>query len=242
MLLFKNSCISVCPFFRKALPAFTIFVIFATLQSNRANAQNFELGAGGGIMLYKGDLAPGLMPKFVRPAGQIFIRHNPGRAVSLKYSFALGKIFADDREVNNNFANQRNYSFNSRITEVAATAEYNFLDYRSDKSRKPFSPYLFGGIAVFKFDPVENLLPDYKLMQIALPFGVGVKYVLAGQWNLGLEFGARKTFTDYLDNLGGDINTTSKFGNGNPNNKDMYVYSALSISYTFYKIRCPNFY
>lgn len=242
MLVFKDICVFFCFFFRKAPPAFIVFLILITLYSKQANAQNFELGAGGGIMLYKGDLAPGLTPKFVRPAAQIFIRHNPGRAISLKYSFALGKIFADDSETNNNFANRRNFSFNTRITEAAATAEYNFLDYRSDKSRKPFSPYLFAGIAVFKFDPVENLLPDYKLTQIALPFGVGLKYVLAGQWNLGLEFGARKTFTDYLDNLGGDLNTASKFGNGNPNNKDMYVYAALSVSYTFYKIRCPNFY
>jgi hypothetical protein len=75
-----------------------------------------------------------------------------------------------------------------------------------------------------------------------LPFGVGLKYVLAGQWNLGLEFGARKTFTDYLDDLGGNLNTTNKFQNGNPFSNDMYVFTSLSVSYTFYKIRCPNFY
>ncbi|QHT69538.1 outer membrane beta-barrel protein [Rhodocytophaga rosea] len=205
-------------------------------------AQRLEIGAGGGAMLYKGDLAPELIPKFARPGATIFLRHNPGKAISLKYSFSLGRIFADDRETDDNFANQRNRFFNTRITELAATAEYNFLDYRSDKARKPWTPYLFGGIAVYKFDPVENLRPEYKLTQLALPFGVGFKYVLGGQWNLGIEFGARKIFTDYLDDLGGDLNTTNKFQNGNPNDKDMYVFTTLTVSYTFYKIRCPNFY
>jgi hypothetical protein len=193
-------------------------------------------------MHYKGDLAPELNPKFARPGATIFIRHNAGKAISLKYSFSLGRIFADDRETDNTFANRRNRFFNTRITELAATAEYNFLDYRSDKARKPWTPYLFGGIAVYKFDPVENVRPEYELTQLAIPFGIGFKYVLAGQWNLGLEFGARKTFTDYLDNLGGDLNTTSKFQNGNPYDNDMYVFTTLSVSYTFYKIRCPNFY
>lgn len=212
------------------------------IPSGRLFAQRLEVGAGGGVMLYKGDLAPKLTPKFARPAATLFIRHNPGRAVSLKYSFSMGRIFADDKETNNNFAARRNRFFNTRITEIAATAEYNFLDYRSDKARRNWSPYLFGGVAIFKFDPVENTRPDYTLTGLALPFGVGLKYVLGGQWNLNLEFGARKTFTDYLDDLGGDINTNNKFQNGNPYDKDLYVFTSISISYTFYKIRCPQFY
>lgn len=236
-----KTCQTFVFYYPKALSAFLIYCLLGLI-SYETKAQRLEIGVGGGAMLYKGDLAPELIPKFARPGATLFLRHHPGKAISLKYSFSLGRIFADDRETENNFANQRNRFFNARISELAATAEYNFLDYRSDKARKPWTPYLFGGIAVFKFDPVENLRPEYKLTQLAIPFGVGFKYVLVGQWNLGLEFGARKIFTDYLDDLGGDLNTASKFQNGNPNDKDMYVFTTLSVSYTFYKIRCPSFY
>ncbi len=206
-------------------------------------AQKLEVGAGAGVTLYKGDLSPGLSPQFARPAANIFLRHTPKRAVTLKYSFMLGKLFADESQLDDPFANRRNFSFNTRITEFSATAEYNFLDFRSEQSRKPWTPYLFGGIALFKFDPVENLRPAYSLTQIGLPFGIGLKYVLVGQWNIGLEFGARKTFTDYLDNLGGDVlNTASKFSGGNPYTNDLYTYTSFSLSYTFYSVKCPRFY
>lgn len=208
----------------------------------QANAQKLEIGAGAGVTLYKGDLSPALNIQFVQSAANLFLRHTPKRAVTLKYSFMLGKIYADDSKVGDQYANRRNQFFNSRLTELAATAEYNFLDYRSAQNRKPWTPYVFGGIAVFKFDPVENLRPDYPLTQVALPFGVGIKYVLTGQWNIGLEFGARKTFTDYLDDLGGELNTGSKYANGNPYNNDLYTYTSFSISYTFYSVKCPRFY
>lgn len=216
-------------------------VILICCVCTHVNAQKLEIGAGGGIALYKGDLSPALDPRFARPAANIFLRHTPKRAVTLKYSFMLGKIHADDSRVTDQFANRRNRFFNARLTELSATAEYNFLDYRSEQSRKPWTPYLFGGIAVFKFDPVENYRPDYQLTQLALPFGIGIKYVLTGQWNLGLEFGARKTFTDYLDGVG-PLDTTNKFANGNPYNNDLYTYTSLSISYTFYSVKCPRFY
>ena len=42
--------------------------------------------------------------------------------------------------------------------------------------------------------------PDpYKRVQIAIPFGFGVRYKLDRNWDLSLEVGWRKTFTDYLD-------------------------------------------
>lgn len=243
MLFLKKYCNSV---YIENTASFRVFVtacyVCFCYNLSPLKAQRLEIGAGGGVSLYKGDLSPTLNPQFARPAASIFLRHTPKKAVTLKYSFMLGKIYADDSRSSDAFASRRNMFFNTRLTELAATAEYNFLDYRSAESRKVWTPYLFGGIAVFKFDPVENLRPNYPLTQLSLPFGIGIKYVLTGQWNLGLEFGARKTFTDFLDDLGGEINTTNKFANGNPFNNDLYTYTSLTISYTFYSVQCPRFY
>jgi hypothetical protein len=44
----------------------------------------------------------------------------------------------------------------------------------------------------------------YKRGQIAIPFGAGVRYKLDRHFDLGFEIGWRKTFTDYIDDVGGD--------------------------------------
>ena len=44
----------------------------------------------------------------------------------------------------------------------------------------------------------------YSLMQICLPFGVGVKWRMSKAFSLTAEYGFRKTWTDYLD----DVSTT----------------------------------
>ena len=44
----------------------------------------------------------------------------------------------------------------------------------------------------------------YSRIALALPIGIGVKYKLTKQFLIGLEYGKRKTFTDYID----DTSTT----------------------------------
>ena len=49
-----------------------------------------------------------------------------------------------------------------------------------------------------------NLPDPYSLWQIAVPFGVGMRFRLSYMWDLKLEAGLRKTFTDYLDDVSGN--------------------------------------
>lgn len=44
----------------------------------------------------------------------------------------------------------------------------------------------------------------YSLTQLAIPLGAGLKFKLDPKWSLGIEYGTRITFTDYLD----DVSTT----------------------------------
>lgn len=41
----------------------------------------------------------------------------------------------------------------------------------------------------------------YKRIQIAVPFGVGLRYKLDRNWDFSFEVGMRATFTDYLDDV-----------------------------------------
>lgn len=51
------------------------------------------------------------------------------------------------------------------------------------------------------FVPSRN---EYSNWQFVIPFGVGMKYALDKKSSIGLEYGLRKTFTDYMD----DVSTT----------------------------------
>lgn len=42
---------------------------------------------------------------------------------------------------------------------------------------------------------------EYSNWQFAIPFGVGMKYAIDKKSSIGLEYGLRKTFTDYIDDV-----------------------------------------
>ena len=51
------------------------------------------------------------------------------------------------------------------------------------------------GIAAF---PSQK---PYNLTEFAVPFGIGIKYAINDNINIGFELSQRKTFTDYLDDV-----------------------------------------
>jgi hypothetical protein len=137
----------------------------------------------------------------------------------------------------------RNLSFKSPIDEISLTAELHVLDlfrpFDPESFPSAFSPYLIGGIGYFHFDPQAllnstwiNLQPlhtegegfpeypkskEYKLNQINIPLGAGIRYELSSKFNLRLEYINRVLFTDYLDDVHGtyvDPSVFSKYLNG----------------------------
>jgi hypothetical protein len=118
---------------------------------------------------------------------------------------------------------KRNLAFETAISEFSVVGEY----YLNDLYERRFSPYVFAGLAAFHFDPYayngtrEKIFlkplstegqgiagyPDrkpYRLTQMAIPFGGGVKFAVTEKLRVGLEGSFRKLFTDYLD----DVSTT----------------------------------
>ena len=199
-----------------------LFLLFNAIQ---LDAQHFELGVTVGGSNYLGDLTPS---GFYTSLGEInlsfgaFARYNILGWVAIRGGVNYGKIAASDAKANNGSQRVfRNLSFRSNIFEVALTAEINILRYEAYNLKRPFSPYIFGGIAIFKFNPETqingkwyDLQPlgtegqglngypnQYSLTQFSIPLGVGIKFTKNDRWNFGFEFGFRKTFTDYLDDV-----------------------------------------
>jgi hypothetical protein len=124
---------------------------------------------------------------------------------------------------------ERNLSFKSKIAEISLLAEFYpffiFGNYMGRDVVPPlWSPYLIGGVGLFSFNPQAKArngqyvdlqplstegqgfieYPDrqpYKLVQINIPVGIGVKYELSHNLNLRAEFLHRFLFTDYLDDV-----------------------------------------
>jgi hypothetical protein len=120
---------------------------------------------------------------------------------------------------------ERNLSFRSSIRDFQLAAEIHPLFFKSwEEDKAPYwSPYLVAGIGYFSFDPQAKLndrwyalnplhtegqgfseYPDrkpYKLNQVNVPLGIGVKYEVNSFINARLEFVHRILFTDYLDDV-----------------------------------------
>lgn len=212
-------------------------IIAGLFISLSTQAQKIEVGAGLGGMLYKGDVAPALNPRFYRPAGSVFFRYNATRSFSMRASFAIGSFRAEDRISNDPYQQARDYSFRTKLNEATVDLQYNFLNYKLQPKAKNWTPYLFGGVGICNF---SNSVIKARGM-VTFPLGLGIKYEIKRPWSVGIEFGTRFTNNDYLDGLGDrtfGINN-SKLGQGDPGLNDSYTYTAITVSYTFYKIFCP---
>jgi opacity protein-like surface antigen len=218
-----------------------------------AAAQNTsELGLGLGATNYKGEVSPQYQLQNNRPAFTVFYRKDVSVPITLRGAFTAGLLRADDGNVAGETGTPsplqafRQTNTRGSILEASAVVEYNFLDYRYRNDKLHFTPYLFLGIAGYyaNTSTVSNntsLGSEYSrsgsMFGISVPAGVGFKYALSKRINLGLEVGVRKTFTDELDHLGDQSPVLV-----NSHDQDWYYYNGLSLSYTFYKIRCPDQY
>jgi hypothetical protein len=151
-----------------------------------------------------------------------------------------GKLSASDSNPADAFAAKRASSFNIFVLEASAGFEYHFLDWRDTKRPLRFTPYIFAGMAMFIISGNAAKSAPYSNVQPAIPFGIGMKYVLNPNWYLSLEFVERKTFFDYLDNISSGNVSLKNYKYGNSFDNDNYFFLGLSITRTLYSIPCPK--
>jgi hypothetical protein len=218
-----------------------INVIISHAQGNTQLTQRSELGFGVGTFNYTGDLVRTYNFAFSKPAATVFYRHNISKVISLRVAVTGGRVAASDKQDPiDAFAAKRAASFNIFLLEVSGTFEYHFLDWRDKKRPLRFTPYIFAGIGLFFMSGNPPKTAEYSNVQPSIPFGVGVKYVLNPNWYLGLEFGIRKTFFDYLDNISGADPKYKTYQYGNPLDYDNYYFLGVTLTRTFYDIPCPK--
>jgi hypothetical protein len=245
-----------------------------------ANAQykeNTEVGFIGGASYYLGDLNTTHFNNSL-PFGGIVIRKNIDRRFSYKAELLYLNIAADDRDdATDTIAINRGLHFRSSVFELSGQIEFNFLPFEAGNALYTWTPFVYTGLSFFHFNPqAENKdglwvnlqelgtegqgstsFPErtkYPLAQLAIPLGGGLKIAINPSFNIILEYGVRKTFTDYLD----DVSTTYPEGvnsnvadisnatyemsdptgthiagdqRGDPDKKDWYSFVGITLSF-----------
>ena len=179
----------------------------------------------GGAMNYIGDLNNQSALTMPDPAFGFGLHTSLDNRWAVRYEAAYGNVHSGD------YIERRNLSFKSKIIEAAAIGEFNFWNYGAGATDKSWVFYMYGGLGLFYFDPMASYTdvdgsvqwvrlsplhtegqgsldyPDrkpYRLVQLMIPFGVGMKARLNKTFCVSVEYGFRKTWTDYLD----DVSTT----------------------------------
>jgi hypothetical protein len=192
--------------------------------------RGWEVGPWGGVSYYFGDLNTNTRLDRPNLAGGILARYNFNERLAFSLSGNYGKIEAYDSDSRNPFEQNRNLSFQSDIWEATALFEFNFLPYFHGSRDEFFTPYLFGGLSLFNFNPMSEydgpaaldgvnpgelveLRPlgtegqfkgeEYYTTTAALTYGMGFKFDLNYEWSINIHVGARSTYTDYLDDVSG---------------------------------------
>lgn len=198
----------------------SIFLILTSLYFS-ALSQNFHIGLFAGLSNYQGDLTDKFYVKnSSKAAAGINLQYELSERVLLRGGFMYGKITGNDDFNTKTYLQLRNLDFTSSIAELSLIGEYSIFNLNNIR----WTPYIFGGVALFHFNPYTHGLdhekiflkplstegqglegyPEsrpYSLTQVSLPFGGGFKYALNDNIRIGAEVGIRKTFTDYIDDV-----------------------------------------
>lgn len=266
-------------------------VIIALICTFQAHSQYHEVGAMVGTSYYVGELNPALsLPGEYSLGGGLIYRYNFNDRVAFKGSILYGRVHGDDADSDVDWNKNRNLQFRSDIFEFSGQIEINFLTYEIGDEKRPSSPYLFAGLSIFKYTPqaefndrwvdlqplgtegqgIEGFEDRYTLTQVSIPLGIGYKFNIWRSIGGAVEWGIRRTFTDYID----DVSTTyvdpillaeengplaaaladrtleplgpeagnAGYQRGEPNLNDWYIFTGVMITYKIGqpRIKCPG--
>jgi len=258
----------------KTLFVAIVFFAFSFVGKAQQFNPNTEVGVLLGASYYLGDLNTTHF-KNILAGGGLVVRKNIDRRFSYKAELLYLNLAADDKN-SNNLDTNRGLHFKSPVYELSGQIEFNFLPYDPGNPLYTWTPFVYTGVSLFHFNPqaknntgewidlqplgtegqeTSSLDKKYALTQFAIPIGGGIKIAVNPSFNIILEYGVRKTFTDYLDDVstsfvGGDgdpypveMNQDAiemsdptgehKLGDdrGDPNKKDWYSFAGITLSF-----------
>lgn len=252
-----------------------VFIAGISFAQKHTTQSRSELGLLLGGSYYIGDLNQYGHFKNTQPAVSLLYRFNINHRVAWRINASYGSVRASDFDAKNDVLRNRNLSFASNIFEAATGIEFNYFPFQFGHPRYNATAYLLAEIGVFSMNPMTELdgrkyelqplgtegqsselssKGHYSRTQLTIPLGFGFKASIGPKVSIGVEYAIRKTFTDYIDDVGSsryissaelaDVNgplaatlanrslDQSRYGKrGNASTKDWYAFFGATITF-----------
>ncbi len=222
-----------------------ILILLLLFAAGQAGAQTYEIGLFLGGANFIGDVG---RTNYISPSSWALggvAKWNKSKRYAWRGSLYYGQMVIDDSKSNLGNRQQRGYSFKNSVKEISGGLEFNFLEYNLHKLGPAYTPYLYTGLTYFRYnyhywDAGTLQTPNQEEGAIAIPMTVGFKARLTQHFVLGAEIGARYTFTDNLDGSNPEGSNFEQFRFGNILSDDWYVFTGITVTYTFGRKPCQD--
>lgn len=218
------------------------FLILFVFGITNLNAQIHEIGGFLGGSNYIGDIGK---TNYINPneiAFGLIYKWNRSPRHAWRFSLTQANLSGDDAKSGVSGRKQRGYKFKNSITEFSAGLEFNFFDFNLHQMERKMTPYVYTGISYFTYNELfiisGETKKDYGDSTFAIPMIVGIKSNITRNLILGAEVGVRYTLTDNLDGSNPKNENLEPLRFGNLNSNDWYVFSGLTLTYTFGEKPC----
>ena len=255
-----------------------------------AKPQYQEVGFTGGLSYYIGDINPHKHFYNMKPAGGLLFRFNLTDRHALRVNVNVGQTAAYDSDSEIDFNQNRNLHFRNNYIEAAGVLELNFFPYEVGNQNKFYTPYVFFGLGFVRSKPqaeyndnwidlrplgtegqgLEGYGDQYSGAHFIMPFGIGAKCNITGRFAVSAEWGFRKVFSDYFDDVStsyvnpseleenngplaatladrslepiGPEDTNTGMQRGDSSKKDWYTYMGITFSVRLgnTRVKCPS--
>ncbi|OOV29037.1 hypothetical protein BXU11_03660 [Flavobacterium sp. LM5] len=220
-----------------------VYLLLILFSGSISYSQIHEIGIFAGGSNYVGDIGPTTYIAPNKMAYGILYKWNKSPRHAYRFSYTQSQLYSNDADSKENSRLQRGYSFKNNIKELSGGLEFNFFDFNLHESKVKVTPYVFSGLNFFfhdelYIDSIGDTYKDKTSNSIAIPMAIGIKSNFSRRFVIGLEVGARYTFTDNIDGNNPSAENLQNLRFGNINNTDWYVFSGITLTYTFGEKPC----
>ena len=215
----------------------TTQLLFFILLFSTVKAQIHEIGAFVGGSNFIGDVGA---TTYISPNSMAFgILYKWNKSPRYSWRFGINNSVIKNYDSRSDIPGRvsRKLGFDNTITEITAGFEFNFFDFNLHESGFFGTPYLYSGLSYFNSKDLyvvnSQYFSDGSSGSLAIPIIGGFKFKIANSFVLAAETGVRFTFSDDLD---GSSPKNAKFEGlkfGNTNSNDWFVFTGLTLTYTF---------
>ncbi|AUC74232.1 DUF6089 family protein [Olleya sp. Bg11-27] len=219
-----------------------VILTFFGIQYSNAQINEFGLYLGGANFV--GDVGA---TDYIAPnqlaIGAIY-KWNRSPRHSYRVSLTFAELEGIDKNSDDPSRQLRGVEFNNQIIELSAGVEFTFFDFNLHEGGFVSTPYLSTGISATQHDNFyynslgEVAANDDTNIALGIPMIIGFKALVTSNIILALEVGARYTFSDNLDGSAPDAEELTQRRFGNLNNNDWYMFTGVTLTYTFGKNPC----